>query len=72
MTDRSQLQEISKKQIDVDHTREGIGQKSELQWKLQQLSDIQPATLPNPPQVIYSGVNVLGAREALFAAHDFC
>jgi hypothetical protein len=32
------------------------GRKSELQWKLQQMPDIQPVALPNPPKVIYTQV----------------
>jgi hypothetical protein len=28
------------------------GRESELQWKLQQMSGVQPVTMPNPPKVI--------------------
>jgi hypothetical protein len=31
-----------------------LASKSELQWNLQQMSDVQPVTLPNPSQIIYS------------------
>jgi hypothetical protein len=33
---------------------EGPDSVRELQLKLQQMSDIQPVTLPNPPKIVYS------------------
>jgi hypothetical protein len=31
-------------------------------WKLQQVSDSQPVTLPNHPQIIYTGVHATKSR----------
>jgi hypothetical protein len=38
---------------------EVAGSTSETHWKLQQNSDVQPVTLPNRPQVIYTGTGLL-------------